>query len=82
MLENTPTAGSVKINGSNLGSSLAGTIPATRISANTSTGFSIVEFVGNQTSGATVAHGLSVAPALIYLKSLDTADQLDCICCS
>ena len=38
----TPTAGSVKIDGSNLGSALAGTIPATKISANTARGFSIV----------------------------------------
>ena len=68
----TPTAGSVKIDGSNLGSALAGTIAATRLSANTSNGFSIVLYEGNDTSGATVAHGLSQAPELIILKSLST----------
>jgi hypothetical protein len=34
-----------------------------------------VQFVGNQTSGATVAHGLSSAPTMIFLKSMDDADQ-------
>ena len=42
----TPTAGSVKIDGSNLGSALAGTIPATKLSANTTAGFSIVTYTG------------------------------------
>ncbi|MDP6772232.1 MAG: hypothetical protein QF704_16120, partial [Anaerolineales bacterium] len=35
---NVPTAGSVKINGANSGAALAGTIPATKISANTTSG--------------------------------------------
>ena len=68
-----PTAGSVKIDGSNLGSALAGTIAATRLSANTTSGFSIVSYTGNGSSGATVAHGLSQAPNLIITKSLDEA---------
>ena len=65
----TPTAGSVKIDGSNLGSALAGTIPATRLSANTTYGFSIVTYTGNGTNGATVAHGLGSAPKMIFIKS-------------
>ena len=65
---NTPTAGSVKINGSNLGSALAGTIPATKLSANTTAGFSVVTFTGTQTA-ATVAHGLSQAPEMFILKN-------------
>ena len=65
----TPTAGSVKIDGSNLGSALAGSIAATRLSANTTNGFSIVEYVGTG-SGATIAHGLSVAPELFIIKKL------------
>ena len=58
----TPTAGSVKIDGSNLGSALAGSIAATRLSANTARGFSIGTFTkGSGTE--TVAHGLG-APRL------------------
>ena len=65
----TPTAGSVKIDGSNLGSALAGSIAATRLSANTTAGFSVVEFTGTAVGGATFAHGLSVAPELVILKT-------------
>ena len=65
---NTPTAGSVKINDSNLGSALAGTIPATKLTANTTTGFSVVTFIGTETA-ATVAHGLSQAPEMFILKN-------------
>ena len=66
----TPTAGSVKINGSNLGSALAGTIAATRLSANTTNGFSAVKYVGTG-SAATIAHGLSQAPDMVIVKNLD-----------
>ena len=66
----TPTAGSVKIDGSNLGSALAGDIAATRISANTTSGFSIVSYTGADVAGNTVAHGLSQAPELIIVKDL------------
>ena len=68
----TPTAGSVKIDGSNLGSALAGTIAATRLSANTTSGFSIVTYEGTE-AVATVAHGLSQAPELILFKNIDSA---------
>ena len=68
-----PTAGSVKIDGSNLGSALAGSIAATRLSANTTNGFSIVTWTGNLTSGATVAHGLSQAPDYIIVKVLNAS---------
>ena len=43
------------------------------VSANTTAGFSIVSFVGNSTSGATVGHGLSAVPKVILLKNRDTA---------
>ena len=66
----TPTAGSVKIDGSNLGSALAGTIPATKISANTARGFSIVGYEATGSAG-TIAHGLSAAPELIIVKHRD-----------
>jgi len=63
----TPTAGSVKIDGSNLGSALAGSIAATRLSANTSKGFSIGTFTkGSGTE--TVAHGLGAAPDWLLVK--------------
>ena len=53
----TPTAGSVKIDGSNLGSALAGTIAATRLSANTTSGFSIVNM---RVTGAVMQRWLMV----------------------
>ena len=49
-----------------------GSITST-VSANATAGFSIVKFVGNSTSGATVGHGLGVAPKFIIIKSRDTA---------
>jgi hypothetical protein len=68
---NTPTAGSVKIDGANLGSALAGSIAATRLSANTTAGFSIVTYTGNGTNGATVGHGLGSTPKLVIVKNRD-----------
>ena len=63
----TPTSNSVKIDGSNLGSALAGSIAATRLSANTSQGFSIGTFTkGSGTE--TVAHGLGAAPDWLIVK--------------
>ena len=66
---NVPTAGSVKINGANSTAALAGSIPATRLSVNTTSGFSIVSFTGNGTSGATVGHSLGVAPDVYIIKN-------------
>ena len=63
----TPTSGSVKIDGSNLGSALAGSIPATKLSANTKGGFSIIAYTGTG-SNATIAHGLSAKPDFILTK--------------
>ena len=40
-------------------------------SVNTDAGFSIIKWVGNATSGATVAHGLGAEPSLFILKDLD-----------
>ena len=63
----TPTAGSVKIDGSNLGSALGGSIAATRLSANTTKGFSVGTFTkGSGTQ--TVAHGLGAAPDWLLVK--------------
>ena len=70
---NVPTAGSVKINGANSTATLAGSIAATRLSANTSAGFSVVTYAGNGSSSATVGHGLGVAPSMIILKNRTSA---------
>ena len=67
----TPTAGSVKIDGSNLGSALAGSTAATRLSANTTNGFSIITWAGNGTSNSTIAHGLTQVPELFISKALN-----------
>ena len=66
---NTPTAGSVKINGSNFGSALAGNTPVLELSANTTSGFSIGTYLGDG-ANATLAHGLSQAPELVIVKAI------------
>jgi hypothetical protein len=45
------------------------------VSANTTAGFSIVTYTGNGTSGATVGHGLGVAPSMVILKQRDGASS-------
>ena len=49
-----------------------GTITST-VSANTTSGFSIVTFEGNKTRGATIGHGLGVKPDMIIMKNRDLA---------
>ena len=46
-----------------------GTINST-VSANTTAGFSIVKYTGNNTSGATVGHGLGAVPKFMIMKEL------------
>ena len=53
------TAGSTNLDGSIL----------SVVRANPSAGFSIVSYTGNNTSGATVGHGLNAKPEMIILKS-------------
>jgi hypothetical protein len=54
--------------GNNAGASnTLGSITST-VSANTTSGFSIVKYTGNSTAGATVGHGLGVAPAMVIYK--------------
>jgi hypothetical protein len=48
-----------------------GTITST-VSANPTAGFSIATYTGNGTAGATVGHGLGVAPRMIMVKRRDT----------
>jgi hypothetical protein len=46
----------------------AGSISA-QVSANPTAGFSVITYSGNATSGATVGHGLGVAPKMVIVKS-------------
>jgi len=48
-------------------SNTAGSITSS-VSANTTAGFSVVTYTGNATSGATVGHGLGVAPSMVIVK--------------
>jgi hypothetical protein len=68
---NVPTAGSVKINGSNSSSALSGSLVAKKISANTTYGFSIVKWTGVGTAANTIDHGLGVAPKFIITKHIN-----------
>jgi hypothetical protein len=49
-----------------------GSITST-VSANTTSGFSIVSYTGNGTASATVGHGLGVAPKMIIVKNRSTS---------
>ena len=51
-----------------------GTIQST-VSVNRDAGFSIVSYMGNATEGATVGHGLSEAPEIIFVKNRDSAEN-------
>jgi hypothetical protein len=42
------------------------------VSANQAAGFSIVTYTGNSTAGATVGHGLTVAPDAVIIKCMNT----------
>jgi len=50
-----------------------GTISST-VSVNTTSGFSIVKYVGTG-SNATVGHGLSTAPTALFVKNLDSGSE-------
>jgi hypothetical protein len=58
--------------GGSSSSNTDGTITST-VSANVDAGFSIVSYAGNSTLGATVGHGLGVAPKMIITKTTNTA---------
>ena len=51
-----------------------GSITST-VSANTTSGFSIVKYTGNGSNGATVGHGLGSVPAMIAVKNLGGTDS-------
>jgi hypothetical protein len=42
-----------------------------QVRANASAGFSVVTYTGNATAGATIGHGLGVAPGMIIIKNRD-----------
>jgi len=67
-----PTAGSVKIDGSNATAALAGNRYPNKMSVNTKAGFSIVHYTGTGNS-FTLAHGLNRRPDLVMVKTLDGA---------
>ena len=50
-----------------------GTISST-VSVNTTSGFSIVKYTGNNTDNATIGHGLGAVPKVIFFKRLDTGN--------
>ena len=56
-----------KANGGTTSSNTDGSITST-VQANTTAGFSIVTYTGNGTAGATIGHGLGVAPSWILVK--------------
>ena len=47
----------------------AGSINTTATSANTTSGFSIIQYTGNATNGATIGHGLGVAPTMMMSRN-------------
>ena len=58
-------------------SNTAGSITST-VSANTTSGFSVVTYTGTGTSGQTVGHGLGVKPAFIIVKKRSTTGGWVC----
>jgi hypothetical protein len=62
-----------KANGAGV-TNTAGSITST-VSANTTSGFSVVTYTGNVTAGATVGHGLGAAPRMMIVKCRSTAGE-------
>jgi len=54
-----------------------GSIDST-VSVNTTSGFSIVKYTGNEVTGATVGHGLGAVPQVIIIKKVSQADDWFC----
>ena len=62
-----------KANGSG-SSNTAGSINTAATSANTTSGFSIIKYVGTQ-ANATLGHGIGIAPKFIFLKGTDQTED-------
>ena len=71
-----PTAGSVKIDGSDATAALAGNRYPNKMSVNTKAGFSIVHYTGTGNS-FTLAHGLNRRPDIVVVKTLDGGADVD-----
>jgi hypothetical protein len=54
----------------------AGSITST-VSASTTSGFSVVTYTGNGTSGATIGHGLGVAPSMVIVQTRTGTNNRD-----
>ncbi len=52
-----------------------GSINTTYTSANTTSGVSIIKYNGNGSAGATIGHGLGVAPKFVMIKRTDTTSN-------
>ena len=50
-----------------------GSINTTYTSANTTSGFSIIQYTGNSTSGATIGHGLGAVPKVFLCKKTNSS---------
>ena len=64
---NTYVAWGWKANGGSTSSNTSGTITST-VQADTTAGFSIITYTGNNTDGATFGHGLGAVPHFITIK--------------
>ena len=73
---NTFASWSWKANGSG-SANTEGSINST-VSANTTSGFSVVTWTGDNSATGTIGHGLGVAPSVIMVKRLDSADNWYC----
>ena len=68
----SPTSGSVMINGSASTANLASaTLYPKKMSVNTNTGFSIVQYQGTADTSNTIPHGLSQRPDFIIIKKIN-----------
>ena len=52
-----------------------GTISTTKMSVNTTSGFSIVTYTANSNTKGTITHGLDSAPNLVIIKNRDTSSN-------
>jgi|TARA_R110002033_G_scaffold130521_1_gene171027 hypothetical protein len=66
-----PTSGSVMVNGSANTDNLAGSKAALRISANTTSGFSIVRWDSAANEAVTIDHKLGKVPKMYWVKTVD-----------
>jgi hypothetical protein len=73
-----PTAGSVKIDGANMTTALAGSVAAKELTASTKYGFSIVKYALSGSSAETIAHGLNSSLGLLFTKGLGSTNGWAC----